>query len=859
MRKVIKIIFATIMGIVLFVGLSILTLYLLLTAGKANPPEELYVAQNQEFSFEDILQKSLMNTKEDQKVKLTLIEDELNKLIYSLIVQEINPDYYKTEEDRAIYDSPEVKIRSVYGEIKDKYLYIRAHVDSYIDVLVTLKLEIKQTETDFKLVVKKLQLGKFNLTSGLGRLAIEKILLPQIDLEAELNNNFEELDIPVKFTWEDLSFTLTKADIKTKVNSMLTESMDNPNYGTIISELLDTFIDTEGVINLGASENDGFGLVLDVTEFAYDGEITAPRFDFEVFKAKILTLDENGVINNDNSGLIISYLLVGYANISEENRAIINACDFSSIGIADKTAHLGYANISTSDDNIEEDIINQLYSEVGDLSDGLIQISLDEATINDILAATSIIGEGFSLYRSNSAYEKYTFVGVESLFCDVVDDGLSFSLALSLNGQRLLLSTDFEQDTLVTTDVKLALTDISLGNYHMSEEAKEAILGILGEVVGDNDLILIQGNTISIMTSDLTSFLNTDEGVIDTIIDETLPEILTFELVGVEGITGGALNVRLDLVDFKTTQTLPNEVKEPFVQQTFVTEQALRILFGETAGTSEIRFTDLDINGKVYQDTHQYADLASSEVLPDGETTLNITVEGIIFHFYNPITTVEYLVNINGLKTRAYLELTVSNNDSPEVILTPSPTLLLGTKIVDSQFLLNYVSASFTNNDVLKYDEAQGVFKLSANSFYELMTVGGSSAFTVDKIKIHNGGINITVSVSEDQLALLAALAAAQAAFDEITQQDFFDPSLYNTLDPEQAAVIEEMQNQLEEIKNNQLNGEPISEEDINALLDNVNGLSEENKGIFFDQVSGEFDNQGYAGLLEALELAMYL
>jgi len=220
MRKVIKIIFATIMGIVLCIGLSILTFYLLLTAGTANPPEELYVAQNQEFSFEDILQKSLMNTKEDQKVKLTLTEDELNKLIYSLIVQEINPDYYKTEEDRAIYDSPEVKIRSVYGEIKDKYLYIRAHVDSYIDVLVTLKLEIKQTETDFKLVVKKLQLGKFNLTSGLGRLAIEKILLPQIDLEAELNNNFEESDIPVKFTWEDLSFTLTKADIKTKVNSM---------------------------------------------------------------------------------------------------------------------------------------------------------------------------------------------------------------------------------------------------------------------------------------------------------------------------------------------------------------------------------------------------------------------------------------------------------------------------------------------------------------------------------------------------------------------------------------------------------------------------------------------------------------
>ncbi len=859
MRKVIKIIFATIMGIVLFVGLSILTLYLLLTAGKANPPEELYVAQNQEFSFEDILQKSLMNTKEDQKVKLTLTEEELNKLIYSLIVQGINPDYYKTEEDRAIYDSPEIKLRSVYGEIKDKYLYIYAHVDSYIDVVVTLKLEVKQTETDFKVIVKKLQLGKFNLTSGLGRLAIEKVLLPQIDLETELNNNFEESDIPVTFTWEDLSFTLTKADLKTKVNSILTESMDNPSYGTIISELLDTFIDTEGVINLGASENDGFGLVLDVTEFAYDGEITAPRFDFEAFKAKILTLDENGIINNDNSGLIISYLLVGYANISEENRAIIDACDFSSIGIADRTAHLGYANISTSDDNIEEDIINQLYSEVGDLSDGLIQISLDEATINDILAATSIIGEGFSLYRSNSAYEKYTFVGVESLFCDVVDDGLSFSLALSLNGQRLLLSTDFEQDTLVTTDVKLALTDISLGNYHMSEEAKEAILGILGEVVGDNDLILIQGNTISIMTSDLTSFLNTDEGVIDTIIDETLPEILTFELVGVEGITGGALNVRLDLVDFKTTQTLPNEVKEPFVQQTFVTEQALRILFGETAGTSEIRFTDLDINRKVYQDTHQYADLASSELLPDGETTLNITVEGIIFHFYSPITTVEYLVNINGLKTRAYLELTISNNDSPEVILTPSPTLLIGTKNIDSQFLLNYLSASFTNNDVLKYDEAQGVFKLSANSFYELMTVGGSSAFTVDKIKIHNGGINITVSVSEDQLALLAALAAAQAAFDEITQQDFFDPSLYNTLDPEQAAVIEEMQNQLEEIKNNQLNGEPISEEDINALLDNVNGLSEENKGIFFDQVSGEFDNQGYAGLLEALELAMYL
>ncbi len=857
MKKVIKIIFASIMGIVLFVVVSVLTLYLLVTAGKANPPEELYVAENVEFSFEDILQKSLMNVEDDQKIRLTLTEDEVNKLIFSLIVQGVNPDYYKTEEDEAIYDSPEVKLRSVYGEIKDKHLYFYAHVDSYIDVLVTLKLEIKQTETDFKLVVKKLQLGKLSLTSGLGRLAIEKFLLPKVDLETELNNTFIESQVPVVFSWDDLTFTLTKADLKTKVNELLTESMGNPSYGTILSELVDTFMDTAGVINLGVSDTNEFGLVVDVTEFAYDGEVADPKFDFDAFETKILTLDENGVINNENSGLIISYLLVGYENLSEENKAQVVGYNFSSIGIADTTAHLGYSKISTADENIEDDLLDQLYSEIGDLSDGLINISLEEATINNILAATEIIGEGFSLYRSNSIYEKYTYVGVEALYCDVVDEGLSFNLAVNLNGQRLLLSTNFDQDTTVATDVVLELSDISLGNYHMSQEAREAILAILGETVGENEIVLIEGSTISVMTSNLASFLGT-EGVIESIVDETLPEILTFELVGVEGTTGGSLKVKLNLVDFKTTDTLPENIKQPFVRESFVTEQALRILFSDTAGSSVIRFTDLDINRTIYQDTHQYDDLKSTEVLDDGVTTLTTTVEGIIFHFCDPITTVEYLVDINGLKTKAYLELTVSENDSPEVILTPKPTLLLGTKEVDSQFMLNYVSSSFVSNEVLKYDEANNIFKLSANSFYELMTVGGISTFSVDKLKIDNGGINITVSVDDDQLLLLMALAAAQAAFGEVTQQEFFDPSLYNTEDPEQAAAIAEIQSQLDEIRNNQLNGDPVSEEDINALLDNVNGLSEENKNIFFGQVDDEFDNQGYPGLLDALEAAMY-
>ena len=426
--------------------------------------------------------------------------------------------------------------------------------------------------------------------------------------------------------------------------------------------------------------------------------------------------------------------------------------------------HEGYSHIVTASENLQDTVKADLYSEIADLSDGKIKINLNENTVNNVLASTPIIGDGYSLYRSDSVYERYTYLGVESLYCDIVNDSLSFNLSMNLNGQKILLSTDFDQDTTVTQDVKLQLNDVNIGTYHMSSNARLAIMDILEGVIGANDLIKIEGDSLVVKTSNFKSYLGT-EGLIDTIIQATLEDTLSFTLTGVEGLSDDSFTITLNLTDFKTTATLPETIKEPFVKQSFVTEQALRIIFSDTAGSSVIRFTDTDINRTVYQDTHEYADLATTEVLDDGITTMNTKVDGIVFHFYDPVTTVEYLLDVNGFKTRAYLELTVSNNNSAEVILTPSPTLLLGSKAIDSTFMLNYVSESFVNNEVLKYDSVNNVFRLSANSFYELMTVGGISTFTVDKIAIDNGGINITVSVSEDQLLLLAALSTAQAAF----------------------------------------------------------------------------------------------
>ncbi|HHU21699.1 MAG TPA: hypothetical protein GXZ51_04575 [Acholeplasma sp.] len=858
MKKVLKIIFGIIGGTILLALLTVGIIFLMITSGRANPPEELYVEENAVFSFEDIYQKSLMNVKEDKQVKLTFTEEELNKIIYSAIVQGINENYYKTEEDKVIVDQNEFKIRSVYGEIKKGHIYLYAHVDSYIDAIINVKLELKQTETEFKLVVKSLRLGKLSFISGLGRLIINKVVLPKFDLEKELNDALDDTDFPLEFSMEDLSFSINKEELKAKVSDLMATSIGEPSYSTLLAELVSAFIDREGVLNLGVSEANEAGLVIDISDFAYDGEITAPKFDFEDFASKLVTLDEHNILTNDNFSLINSYLLAGYENLNEENKATIATYDFSSIGIINPSLHEGYSHIVTASENLQDTVKADLYSEIADLSDGKIKINLNENTVNNVLASTPIIGDGYSLYRSDSVYERYTYLGVESLYCDIVNDSLSFNLSMNLNGQKILLSTDFDQDTTVTQDVKLQLNDVNIGTYHMSSNARLAIMDILEGVIGANDLIKIEGDSLVVKTSNFKSYLGT-EGLIDTIIQATLEDTLSFTLTGVEGLSDDSFTITLNLTDFKTTATLPETIKEPFVKQSFVTEQALRIIFSDTAGSSVIRFTDTDINRTVYQDTHEYADLATTEVLDDGITTMNTKVDGIVFHFYDPVTTVEYLLDVNGFKTRAYLELTVSNNNSAEVILTPSPTLLLGSKAIDSTFMLNYVSESFVNNEVLKYDSVNNVFRLSANSFYELMTVGGISTFTVDKIAIDNGGINITVSVSEDQLLLLAALSTAQAAFQDVTQQEFFDPSLYNTEDPEQAAAISELQNQLDEIRNNQLNGEPISDEDISALLDNVNGLSEENKDIFFGQVDDEFTNQGYPGVLDALELAMYL
>jgi hypothetical protein len=351
MKRLFKSLFIFIFILIIIVVVPLVILYFTVSDATDDAPTSLY---DESVTFEGEINKLLERFSEnkDNNFYLTFTEDNLDLLVFALIRNTINPNYYDGEcttdeckyietvevpADMFLIGGKKVLIKHAYTELKDNNVNLYLTLDAFgLKTNLNMGIEFTKNAGDYIFTFTKLGLGHLNLMSGIGK-AIGKPILSLIGFdEAGINQRIEEQDLPLTFDLDDFAFTLKKEDL----GELILKLIGNEGQS---SALL-----TEFVKILTSSENEllDFGLfeVDQLNQFGFKvnlNEIKTSDAESDALAVEIADaaqgFDTNAFITNKTQTFIIS----GLASGSEKKLTFVNS-DFNRLIYENTNGYQGF-------------------------------------------------------------------------------------------------------------------------------------------------------------------------------------------------------------------------------------------------------------------------------------------------------------------------------------------------------------------------------------------------------------------------------------------------------------------------------------------------------------------------------------
>lgn len=340
-KGIFKLIFGLLLTVIVLVGSVLAFVYFSIRDKTNEIPYELY---SEDITFEDevnnILFSSLDQFSENTELDVSFSEDNLNKLIFAIIRQNY-PNYLPTDDcdefscqviagtkiDLPVIGKRAVAVKGAYGKFvyQDIRFYVILDLGS-IPSTINLTLSFQENDGVYKLIIKRLSLGKLNILSGLGKIFLGPVLNAVGLSEEKINQVFEQKNIPLTFNQKELSFNFDKENLSEVIKKLLTPKDSTPSEeNEMLMSLLDIFASND-LINFGffdKNEIKHFGIRLTLEKLSVKEErrslphnVQTP-FNTEVF------------INNKTQSFILS-------NLVSEPKLTFTNLDFNRI-IYDKT------------------------------------------------------------------------------------------------------------------------------------------------------------------------------------------------------------------------------------------------------------------------------------------------------------------------------------------------------------------------------------------------------------------------------------------------------------------------------------------------------------------------------------------
>lgn len=314
---------------------------------------------------------------------------------------------------------------------------------------------------------------------------------------------------------------------------------------------------------------------------------------------------------------------------------------------------------------------------------------------------------------------------------------------------------------------------------------------------------------------------------------------------------------RLDLNEIKTDTATANKLSakrasaaQGFNVSTFIYNKTQTLLIGAlSSDTTKISFTNQDFDRIIYNETNGYSGFKFT--LVEGNDP-NFELTGIFFDFKPDVVCFQFVVEINGIEVLIELTGDIEGNDESDLVIKLRDSMSIGGISASTDFLLDLLG-DLDSFSAITFNRTEKTITISANTFQEFMEVGGpETPLSVEKLKAVNGGIEVYVKYTDSELATI--IEKAKEDIKEVLGSDFIDESKFDTTEPEQEEIVQELINTLDEISDILNNPETeLNSEKTDKLIEVINGLSDENQQILLEQINDFADSLDLENLYEQL------
>ena len=332
------------------------------------------------------------------------------------------------------------------------------------------------------------------------------------------------------------------------------------------------------------------------------------------------------------------------------------------------------------------------------------------------------------------------------------------------------------------------------------------------------------------------------------------------------GVFGNSFGIRFDLEKFRVAEsllTLDPRIMN-FDEDLFIQNKVQGFIISNLVPTasSKMVFTNLEFNQIIYSQSNGYDQFKLDLTIPNSTSTIKFEILGILIDFNASDVEIRINVNLNGLETSIKLVGDIVNNDSATVEIRIRNQITLGEDVdeiageyvvANSSLIMGMLGDNMGDLGVLSYNPTQNAFVLSASSFTQLMALDGSnvSPLTVNRLKIVNNALYVYASIDAAD-PLSSVIGNATNAISGALANNTLTSGDFNTTDPDEAALIDNFINILDDVTDG-LTNDTLSEETTTEFIELLNQMSEENRNTFLDNLESTSGSSDLLDLYDSL------
>jgi ABC-type uncharacterized transport system YnjBCD ATPase subunit len=264
----------------------------------------------------------------------------------------------------------------------------------------------------------------------------------------------------------------------------------------------------EGMLDFCFGQNGRIGAQISLEKLSYnearDGQ-TFSDISVNTLDEQLETLLNRGALDFQNLNLGARYLTMGYQKLKEEEKAIVSAMDFSSVGIVSNTSYTGMIHY---DQRTLASIVLEHFPGVLPAS-GEVFFRINEEDLNALVMQGDVIGSAAVFARFTGAGYKVSSIVLESFHADIRKDTLIINFILSVNGRRLLFSSSLESLPTHITSITISVKDVRMGELAATEAESAAVFAMTESVFAAQNWIFCDEEAQAV-TFDFESAVNSN-------------------------------------------------------------------------------------------------------------------------------------------------------------------------------------------------------------------------------------------------------------------------------------------------------------------------------------------------------------